>query len=265
MRFSELCSRRDATMKAAGWLAALVLTAGVLVSVPRGARAGKTGPCSAVDSCENVTTIVHDSDTGGAQLLVRSDDYNGSGEATYSAALDPNVTTDLYDGEWWLNLYGQSTRTLYITPNDAINGSQPAGPPPGYYWQDVEVSARCYDQNLNLVQLQNILTSSGNCLRIIDFYFGGIKYKLAMGPSLAQTLGTQPNLSPATGLVTATCNSTNVVSGVTVCVNWTLTPNMSAGAGNPPTVADLFYYGKKGNLEYIGQYYDTFRIDFTNP
>lgn len=263
MGIGDLCER-GATTKAAGWIAALVLGAGVLISAPRGARAGKTGPCSAVDSCENVTTTVQDTDTSGAQLLLKSDDYNASGEATYTAALDPNVTTYLYNGQWWLNLYSQSTRTVYITPNDAINSSQPAGPPPGYYWQDVELSARCYDQNLNLVQLQNILTSSGNCLRIVDFYFGGIKYKLAMGPSLSQTLGEPPNTAPATGLVTATCNSTNVISGVTVCVNWTLAPNMSTGTSNPPTVADLFYYAKKG-LTYIGQYHDTFRIDFTNP
>jgi hypothetical protein len=264
MRISESCSR-NATMRAAGWMVAVVLAAWVLISVPKGARAGKTGPCSALDSCENLTTIIHDTDTAGAQLLLRSDDYNGSGEATYSAALDPNVSSDLYNGQWFLDLYSQSARTIYITPNDAINSSQPAGPPPGYYWQDVEVSARCFDQNLNLVQLQNILTSSGNCLRIVDFYSGGIKYKLAMGPSLLQTLQQQPNTAPATGLVTATCNSTNIVSGVTVCVNWTLTPNTGTGASNPPTVADLFYYAKGGKLIFIGQYHDTFRIDFTNP
>jgi hypothetical protein len=96
---------------------------------------------------------------------------------------------------------------------------------------------------------------------IVDFYFGGIKYKLAMGPSLLQTLQQQPNMAPATGLVTVTCNS--VSSGQ--CVNWTITPNMTPSSTNPPTVADLFYYAKGGKLLFIGQYHDTFRIDITNP
>src|SRR5258708_39753417 len=32
----------------------------------------------------NVTTIVHDYSSDGTQLLMRSDDYNGSGQATYT-------------------------------------------------------------------------------------------------------------------------------------------------------------------------------------
>ena len=87
-----------------------------------------------------------------------------------------------------------------------------------------------------------------------------------MGPSLFQTLVSQPATPPpATGLVTVTCNSTSVASGVNVCVNWTMTPNMSTGSGNPPTVADLFYYARGGKLLFVGQYYNTFRIDITNP
>jgi hypothetical protein len=95
---------------------------------------------------------------------------------------------------------------------------------------------------------------------IVDFYSGGIKYKLAMGPSLLQTLISTPNAAPATGLVTVTCNSTS--SGQ--CVNWTITPNTATGSTNLP-IADLFYYAKGGKLTFIGQYYDTFQIDLTNP
>jgi hypothetical protein len=40
-----------------------------------------------------VTTIVHDSDSSGAQLLLCSDDYNDVGQAEYSAALDPNLSS----------------------------------------------------------------------------------------------------------------------------------------------------------------------------
>ena len=262
-RISDLRGH-GATMKVVGWSAVLVLAAGVLIWAPRGARAGKAGPCTPIDACENVTTVVHDTNTSGAQLLLRSDDYNGSGEAIYSAALNANVTSDLYGGAWFLDLYGQSVRTIFITPDDAINNSQPTGPVPNYYWQDVEVTARCYDSSLNQVLLENVLTSSGNFYMSVDFYSAGVKYKLAMGPSLLQTIQTTPNVAPAAGLVTVTCNSTKVVSGVTVCVNWTSTPNMGTGASNPPTVADLFYYGKS-KLTYVGQYYNTFRIDFTNP
>ena len=77
----------------------------------------------------------------------------------------------------------------------------------------MEASARCYDQNLNKVLFENILTSSGNCLMIMDFYSGGTKYKLAMGPSLSQTLQQHPTTAPATGLVTVTCNSTSYGKG----------------------------------------------------
>jgi hypothetical protein len=257
MRISGLC-RGGAAKKALGRMGAILLAAGVLIYVPGGARAGKTTVTN-----ENVTTIVHDLDNSGAPLLLKSDDYNDPGlyEATYSAALDPNLTSNIYAGAWFLDLYSQSTRTLYITPNDAINTAQPIGPPAGLYWQDVEASARCYDQNLNQVPFENILTSSGNCLMIVDFYSGGIKYKLAMGPSLSQTLQQTPSAAPATGLVTVTCNS--ISNGQ--CINWTMTPNMTTGSDDPPTVSDLFYYAKGGKLLFIGQYYDTFRIDVTNP
>jgi|SRR5579862_3447891 len=250
----------DAAKKAAVQAGVIMLAASLLFNVPREVKAGQTSTTN-----ENVTTIVHDLDTSGAPLLLRSDDYNDPGlyQASYSVALDPNLSSDIYAGDWFLRMYSQSTRTLYITPDDAINTSQPIGPPAGLYWQDVEVSSRCYDQNLNQVPFQNIVTSSGNCLMIVDFYSGGTEYKLAMGPSLSQTLQALPNKAPATGLVTVTCNS--VSNGQ--CVNWTITPNTGTGSSNPPTVADLFYFGKNGktNLQFIGQYYDKFRIDITAP
>ena len=103
----------------------------------------------------NVTTTVYDYDSSGTQqLLLRSDDYNGTGYATYSAALNANVVSDIYGctGQWFFELFRQSTgvRTVWITPNDAYS-SQPAGPPPGYYWQDVEIVSSCYDANGNVV------------------------------------------------------------------------------------------------------------------
>ena len=259
VRISGWCTRR-AAIRAAGRTGAMLLAIGMLLNVPGGARAGKTTITN-----ENVTTIVHDLDTNGTPLHIRSDDYQGGSlnEATYSASLDPNLSSDIYAGTWFLRMYSQSIRMLYVRPNDAINSSQPAGPPPILEWQIIEVAARCYDQNLNQVPLENILTSSGNCLLMVDFYFGGAIYKLAMGPSLSQTLEAHPAIAPATGLVTVICNS--VSNGQ--CVNWTITPNMATGSSNPPTVADLFGPGGTGKTKTvsIGQYYDTFRIDITYP
>lgn len=218
-------------------------------ALPGGAGGGKATSVS-------VTAIVHDSDAVGSPLLLKSDDYNDSGQATYSPSTVPSYISP--DGRYFLRLYGQSARTLYITPNDPIDGSQPMAPPPGYYWQNVELAAGCFDQNLNLVPFQNVVTISNNCGMILDFGYNGTEYKLTMAPTGALAFS-----GPNTGLVTVTCNS--AVSGK--CVNWTLTPNSAASATNPPTVANLFVYtnNHKTPLALVGQYHQTFRIDITNP
>ena len=212
----------------------------------------------------NVTVTVHDYDTAGTLLLVRSDDYNGSGQAQYSMTSDPYITTNIYCGKFRFNLYSQTKsnqpiRTLYITPSDAINGSQPIGPAPGYYWQNVELASGCYDQNGTMVYLQNIMTLSNNCGMILDFNSGGTKYKLSIGPGCSGCAGVP---APTTGLVTVTCNSIQNNQ----CVSWTFAPNMTPSSTNPPTVANLYYYGRANQpLIFVGQYYMTFRIDVTNP
>jgi hypothetical protein len=245
----RLPSRRTAMRRAIPRTALLIAVVIVCVALPGGARSGK--PTSF-----NVTTIVHDTDTSGAPLLIRSDDYNGSGQATYSPSA---VASYIFsDGRYFLRLYGQSVRTLFITPNDPINGSQPMAPPPGYYWQNVEFAVACHDQSGNIVPLPNIVNTTGNCIMILDFGYNGTEYKLAMGPN--------PNLpspAPPTGLVTVTCNSVN--NGE--CVNWTITPNMTASSSTPPTVASLYVYtgSHRTPLALVGQYYQTFRIDVTNP
>lgn len=233
-------------------LAALSMLA--LLSLPEGAR-------SKTASNINVTAIVHDFDPTGAMLLIRSDDHNGTGEATYSVN-DTNVGSSIdSSGEWWLRLYGQTTRQpilrqLYVTPNDEYNSSATSVPPAGLYWQSVEASSVCRDQNLNRVPFENVVTSSGNCSLDLDFGYQGIVYKLLLSPVLRN-----PG-DPATGLVTVTCNQVNNNQ----CVSWTLTPNTNAGAPSP-TVANLYSYtGTHSNpWVFIGQYYDTFRIDVTNP
>src|SRR5215831_16278152 len=129
----------------------------------------------------NVTAIFYDTDSAGAPLLLKSDDYNGSGQATYSPSQVPSYI--FADGRYFLRLYGQSLRTLFITPNSPINGSQPMAPPPGYYWQNVEFAAGCHDQSGNIVPFPNIVNSTGNCSMILDFGYNGTQYKLAMGPN----------------------------------------------------------------------------------
>jgi len=224
-------------MRISGVLAVLA----AVVCLAGGASGGKA-------TIINVTTIVHDSSSG-TQLLIRSDDP-GAGQATYS---EPNVGSyiDENGDYWYLNLYGQTTRTIWITPNDPINSSQPTTglPPAGYYWQDVEVAGRCYDGNLNVVPFQNILTSSSNCGMIVDFASNGTEYKLAMGPVPPEGAPA----APAPGLVTVTCNARN---STPQCVSWTITPKT--------TVANLYEYAKHG-LQFIGQYDLTFRVDVTNP
>jgi hypothetical protein len=204
----------------------------------------------------NVTTTVYDYDTG-VEFLMRSDDYSGSGQATYPSAI--------VGGEWDLSLLKQSVRTLWITPNNPV-GSQPVSPPAGYYSQGVRSLSRCFDQNGNTVPLQNVLTSSGNCKLGVNFNSGGTLYKLLMSPFPFSGAGdgtpTCPSTGcPATGVVTVTCN--NVSNSQ--CVSWTIMPNASAPN---PNVANLYWYHSQGRTAtwvFIGQYYNTFRINVTNP
>ena len=218
-------------------------------------------------TAQNVTTVAHDYASDGSQLLMRSDDYNGSGQASYTSFSSRNssLSSSIVNGEWDLILYNQSLRTLWITPNDPV-GSQPSGPPPGYYSQGVQSSSRCFDQNGNTVPLQNVVTSSGNCKLGVNFNSGGTLYKLLMSPfpfsgSGDGTPTCPPGGCPTTGVVTVMCNA--VSNGQ--CVSWTITPNTSAPSAN---VANLYWYSSKGKSAswvFIGQYYNAFRIDVTNP
>lgn len=204
----------------------------------------------------NVTITVYDTDANGVATHIGSDDYRGpTGYATYSSATDPNTVTDVYAGvTLYLDLYSQSTRTLFINADDPVSGS-PSGPVPGKYWENVELYSGCWDASgTNKILLQSITTSYGNCRIGVDFYSSGVKYKLDMGP----VLPTSVNPAPATGYANVQCNS---LSGG-VCNSWTITPNLN---GPTPTVANLYYYAKGGKLTYIAQYYDTYRITYTNP
>lgn len=218
---------------------------------------------------QNVTTIVHDFDSTGAQLLLRSDDYQTSGQATYTSYCN-SKTSCLYsyfasNGELELLLYKQSLRTVWITPNDLV-GSEPAGPPAGYYSNNTSVRSDCFDQNGNIVPFWNVVTSSGNCKLGVTFDSGRTVYKLLLSPFPFSGPGDGTPICPstgcpATGLATVTCNRAS--NGQ--CVSWTIVPNSSAANAN---VANLYRESSsKGTTTwiFIGQYYNTFRIDVTNP
>jgi hypothetical protein len=237
-----------------------VLLAEIVVGVAALGAAQGNKPTSSV----NVTTTVYDYDGGGVELLMRSDDYNGSGQATYTST--GSVTSAIFGGELDLSLLKQSLRTLWITPNDPVSSSEPAGPPAGYYSQGVQSLSRCFDQTGNTVPLQNVVTSSGNCKLGINFNSGSTLYKLLMSPFPFSGAGDGTPICPSTGcpktgVVTVTCH--NVSNSQ--CVSWTIVPNATAANAN---VANLYYYSPKGRTAtwvFIGQYYNTFRIDVTNP
>src|SRR5512142_2579178 len=96
----------------------------VLLLAPVVAMAGQVGKTTTT----NVTSIAYDADSSGGSLLFRSDDYNGSGQATYTAV--NNIESFLTStGIWYLNLYPQKTgtRMAYITPDDPV-GAEPTAP-----------------------------------------------------------------------------------------------------------------------------------------
>jgi hypothetical protein len=216
----------------------------------------------------NVTTTVHDENTLPNDLLLRSDDYQGTPpyQANYvttgcehpnSTCLSTSVGTS--PGAWSLNLYGQSLRTIWLTLSKPVGNSPPSPAPDGYYSQFVEVYSRCWDSNNQEVPYLSIApgTSQNRCNFGLDFGYDRVKYKLVMGPYIP-SLGVN---TTGTGWASVSCNS----GSGGVCKNWTITPYMNAGNGNIPTVANLYKFTNKG-LAYIGQYYNTYRIDAaTNP
>src|SRR5512147_2317984 len=161
-----LMSRKDSIMMFERGMCRVCVA--ILVLLPALAMAGQK-PTS---TNTNVTTTIHDYASDGiTQVLLRSDDYSGTGQATYTSyssggsSLSSFITSI---GEWLLNLGHQSTRTVWITPNSPV-GSQPAAPPAGYYWDNTTVRSDCFDQNGNIVPLANIVTSSGNCNLGVNF------------------------------------------------------------------------------------------------
>ena len=213
----------------------------------------------------NVTTTVYDFDANGTQLLMASDDYNGTGQAIYTTIKSKPAGNWVYsvigeEGRWQLAMgENQSVRTVWITPDQAIDGSQPEAPPAGFYVIQKAYTI-CRDQNENAIPFPSLVNGSGDCSLAVNFFYGGILYKLLMRPGSLEGTLCPSGGCPATGTARVTCNST---SG-NQCVNWTIAPNADAPFVG---VANLYSYtGPRGSeWVYIGQYSNTFRIDVSNP
>jgi hypothetical protein len=151
-----------------GFCFVVMFTAFALISgALANSSSGKGGGTTAV----NVTSTVFDLDSSGSRLLTRSDDYNGSNEATYAYTSDKNIESFIdSSGVWYLNLYPQETgtRTVYVTPNDNV-GAQPEAPPAGYYWKNVEITTKCMNSAGNTVPFPNLVHGSTDCIRIDIF------------------------------------------------------------------------------------------------
>jgi hypothetical protein len=247
-------------------LGALVSSIGAIAPQPTAMARAAASASPQKKASAKTTATLHDYDALGATLLLRSDDYNGVGQASYPASSSHgSFLINTIGDAWNLNLAQQSLRAVYITPNDPIDNLQPPGPPAGYHSEAV-VRCGCFDQNTNIVPLANVVTSSGNCTLGLNFNSGGTSYKLLMSPFPLSGNGTFPPTCPstgcpATGLVTVTCNA--VSNGQ--CVDWTVEPNVTAPNAN---VANLYRLSSTGPRSttwvFLGQYYNSFRIGLTN-
>ena len=186
----------------------------------------------------NVTSTVYDVDGSGGSLLTRSDDFNGSGFATYTAVnkVSSQITSD---GAWQLYLGSQTARQIYL-----VLAGQGMPLPDGYYSSSVEVYTRCFDQNDAATSMLSMAAgaSNRNCSFGIDFSVGRTKYKLVMGPTAA-----------GTGRANVTC----VAAAGGSCSRWTIVPNADlASAG----VANLYHYGSRGSLVLDGVYHNSYSV-----
>jgi len=204
----------------------------------------------------SATTLVYDQDSAVPpnQYLFRSDLYGGVNKTTYTNT--GGVTTGILLGSpynWGMNLYSQTLRKAWITLTP-VDGSTPPVPS-GLYSDKVEIYSWCYDSAGNNVPYLSIPagTSNNRCIFSFDFAYATrgkeTTYKLAMGQFSP----------PESGMVTVTCNASSSTSG-TPCTSWTITPYM-----NDPhaRIANLYIPGKV--RQFVGQYYNDFRIDVTTP
>ena len=234
--------------RAPHWLRRMLATSACCLVVTLAFAAKPVPP----PTSSNVTTIVHDQDTAvpPSQLLLRSDDYNGVFQASYNDPSNYNSSMSLTFSGWNLSLFNQSLRTIWLTLSKPVGNSPSNLGLDGYYSAHVEIYSRCYDINNQRLSVSNLTmqpgTSFNRCDLGVDFASGRTTYRLFMSPTV-----------PGTGWATVACNTADSTGA---CNSWTISPNTLAGNGNVPTVANLYKSGT-----YIGSYYNTYRIDVTNP
>ena len=188
-----------------------------------------------------VTSTVYDADALGTALLTRSDDYNGTTPATYTAI--NNITSQIdASGAWKLYLGNQTARTIRLTL-----ASQGIPLPDGNYSSHVEVYSQCFDTNTTQISILTMTAGAayGNCSFGIDFSSGNTKYKLVMSPKFA-----------GTGSAMVTCNA---VAGA-YCTRWTIVPNPNAANAG---VANLYTFSQSRGtvlLVYDGTYHNSYSV-----
>jgi hypothetical protein len=216
----------------------LLLTLGLgTESLAQGGKPPRSSPI-------NVTSTVHDytDSTNLFQNLLRSD---ATDQASY--ATGGNVRSQIFSF-WYLDLRSQTARSVYLTFSATVSG--PSNPlPDGYY--NAEVLSRCYDTNNNIIDFLSVKTSDNRCSLRVEFTHNGTAYSFVMSPEYA-----------GTGWATVACNAVNNSSGA--CVSWTITPTPSSQVNNA-TVANLYIDSHGGKQTLVGSYYNTYRIDVTNP
>jgi hypothetical protein len=213
----------------------------------------------------DVTSTVYDFDDAGGLVLMRSDDLGASDQAIYKSQSARRgagflvSSTINASGEWELALSDQSGRSLFVTPNQAIDSSQPAGPPAAFYAVQKAYS-NCRDQAGNTVSYPALVNGSGNCSMAVNFFYNGVLYKLLMRPGALEGTTCPSGGCPATGVAKAICN----VVSQSQCTDWTITPNADALLNG---VSNLYSYtGPRGaEWVFIGQYFNSFRVHATFP
>ena len=218
-------------------------------TAPRAAGVASTTVTSSGPVAVGVITTVYDADALNVPLLTESDDYNGSGFATYSpiGGVHNSLTSDVSaDGGWKLYIGNQTLRKLHLLLADA--GLPFAN---GYYYSSVEMGSRCFDQAGTQLNIQLLAPGAAydNCSLIVDFDIGAkhaTTYKLAMGPTFANT-----------GRAAISCNATDG----TYCTSWTIVPNDTVSnarvailtAGNGTTSLDGKFYTNSFRVTAIKQ------------
>ncbi len=189
----------------------------------------------------DVVTTIYDQDGSGNPLSTQSNDFNGSGFATYTSVNKANSHISA-DGGWQLYLGSQTARTIRLAL-----ASQGIPIPDGKYSANVEVYSGCFDASD--VRINVLAMTAGevndNCAFGFDVSVGRTKYKLTMGNAWA-----------GTGRAMVTCNA----SSTSGCTSWTIVPDANvANAG----VANLYHFANNGSLVFDGVYHNSYSVGVT--